>query len=95
MGAPRFPAIPGPAAGSARAKDMEKQLAFMTDLSAEVKKASDAGKCFDPAGKEVRLPQYGTLTGYEANIEMGCPPLVRLLEPRHLMAMARVGKPAL
>ena len=48
---------------------MEKQLAFLTDLSAEVKKASDAGKCFDPAVKEVRLPQYGTLAGYEANIE--------------------------
>jgi glyoxylase-like metal-dependent hydrolase (beta-lactamase superfamily II) len=50
-------------------KDMEQQLAFMTDLSAEVKKASDAGKCFDPAVKDVRLPQYATLQGYEQNIE--------------------------
>lgn len=41
----------------------------MTDLSAEVKKASDAGKCFDPASKEVRVPKYGTLAGYEQNIE--------------------------
>ena len=41
----------------------------MTDLSAEVKKASDAGKCFDPAVKDVRLPQYATLLGYEQNIE--------------------------
>jgi len=50
-------------------QDMEQQLAFMTELSAEVKKASDAGKCFDPATKEVRLPQYATLQGYEQNIE--------------------------
>jgi hypothetical protein len=48
---------------------MEQQLAFMSDLSAEVKKASDAGKCFDPATKEVRVPQHGTLQGYEQNIE--------------------------
>jgi hypothetical protein len=48
---------------------MEQQIAFMTDLAAEVKKASDGGKCFDPATKDVRLPKYGTLTGYEQNIE--------------------------
>ena len=41
----------------------------MTDLTAEVKKASDAGKCFDPATKEVRVPKYATLQGYEQNIE--------------------------
>lgn len=50
-------------------QDMETQLAFMTELAAEVKKASDAGKCFDPATKDVRLPKYGTLPGYEQNIE--------------------------
>jgi glyoxylase-like metal-dependent hydrolase (beta-lactamase superfamily II) len=50
-------------------KDMEDQIAFMTDLAAEVKKASDAGKCFDPATKDVRLPKYATLAGYEQNIE--------------------------
>ena len=64
-----IPGHPGPGGRLGTREDMEKQLAFMTDLSTEVKKASDAGKCFDPAGKEVRLPQYGTLTGYEANIE--------------------------
>jgi glyoxylase-like metal-dependent hydrolase (beta-lactamase superfamily II) len=65
----QIPGHPGPGGRLGTREDMEKQLAFMTDLSAEVKKASDAGKCFDPAGKEVRLPQYGTLAGYEANIE--------------------------
>jgi glyoxylase-like metal-dependent hydrolase (beta-lactamase superfamily II) len=65
----QIPGHPGPGGRLGTREDMEKQLAFMTDLSAEVKKASDAGKCFDPAVKEVRLPQYGTLLGYEANIE--------------------------
>jgi glyoxylase-like metal-dependent hydrolase (beta-lactamase superfamily II) len=65
----QIPGHPGPGGRLGTRQDMEQQLAFMTDLSAEVKKAADAGKCFDPATKEVRLPQYGTLTGYEQNIE--------------------------
>lgn len=65
----QIPGHPGPGGRLGTREDMEKQLAFMTDLSVEVKKASDAGKCFDPAVKEVRLPQYGTLAGYEQNIE--------------------------
>lgn len=65
----QIPGHPGPGGRLGTRKDMEDQLAFMTDLSAEVKKASDAGKCFDPATKEVRVPKYGTLAGYEQNIE--------------------------
>jgi len=64
-----IPGHPGPNGRLGTRKDMEEQLAFMTELSAEVKKASDAGKCFDPATKEVRLPKFQTLTGYDANIE--------------------------
>ena len=64
-----IPGHPGPGGRLGTKKDMEQQIAFMTDLSAEVKKASDAGKCFDPASKEVRLPQHATLQGYEQNIE--------------------------
>src|SRR5258705_9473724 len=65
----QIPGHPGPGGRLGTRPDMEQQLAFMTDLSNEVKKASDAGKCFDPATKEVRLPQYATLQGYEQNIE--------------------------
>jgi len=65
----QIPGHPGPGGRLGTRQDMEQQLAFMTDLSNEVKKASDAGKCFDPATKEVRLPQYATLQGYEQNIE--------------------------
>ncbi len=65
----QIPGHPGPGGRLGTRQDMEQQLAFMTELSAEVKKASDAGKCFDPATKEVRLPQYATLQNYEQNIE--------------------------
>ena len=65
----QIPGHPGPGGRLGTRQDMEQQLAFMTELSAEVKKAADAGKCFDPATKEVRLPQYANLLGYEQNIE--------------------------
>jgi glyoxylase-like metal-dependent hydrolase (beta-lactamase superfamily II) len=65
----QIPGHPGPGGRLGTKKDMEQQLAFMTDLNAEVKKASDAGKCFDPAVKDVRFPQHATLQGYEQNIE--------------------------
>jgi glyoxylase-like metal-dependent hydrolase (beta-lactamase superfamily II) len=65
----QIPGHPGPGGRLGTRQDMEQQLAFMTELSDEVKKASDAGKCFDPATKEVRLPKYATLQGYEQNIE--------------------------
>lgn len=64
-----IPGHPGPGGRLGTKKDMEQQIAFLTDLSGEVKKASAAGKCFDPATKEVRLPQHATLQGYEQNIE--------------------------
>jgi glyoxylase-like metal-dependent hydrolase (beta-lactamase superfamily II) len=64
-----IPGHPGPGGRLGTKKDMEQQIAFMTDLSVEVKKASDEGKCFDPASKEVKLPQYATLQGYEQNLE--------------------------
>ena len=65
----QIPGHPGPGGRLGTRQDMEQQLAFMTELSNEVKKASDAGKCFDPATKEVRVPKFATLQGYEQNIE--------------------------
>ena len=62
----QIPGHPGPGGRLGTRQDMEQQLAFMTDLSAEVKKASDEGKCFDPATKEVRVPKYATLQAREA-----------------------------
>jgi glyoxylase-like metal-dependent hydrolase (beta-lactamase superfamily II) len=57
-------------------KDVEDDVAYMEDLSAEVKKAADAGKCFDGAMKEIKLPKYEKWANYEsslpANVERFC-----------------------
>jgi glyoxylase-like metal-dependent hydrolase (beta-lactamase superfamily II) len=63
-----IPGHPGPGGRLGTRADMEQQLAFMTDLSAEVKKSSDAGKCFSPADTELKLPKYTTLLNYEQNL---------------------------
>ncbi len=49
-------------------KDVQDDIAYMEDLSAEVKKAADAGKCFDTAMKEVKLPKYEKWANYEASL---------------------------
>lgn len=56
-----IPGHPGPGGRLGTKQDMEQQVAFMSDLASEVKKASDGGKCFDPATKDVRLPKYATM----------------------------------
>ena len=57
-------------------KDVEDDIAYLEDLSAEVKKAADAGKCIDAAQKEVKLPKYEKWANYEnglaANVERFC-----------------------
>ena len=57
-------------------KDAQDVLAFMQDLSAEVKKAADAGKCFDTAMKEIKLPKYeawgNDATYFAGNVERYC-----------------------
>ncbi len=63
-----IPGHPGPGGRLGTRADMEQQLAFMSELSAEVKKASDAGKCFSPADTELKLPKFGQMGGYEQNL---------------------------
>jgi len=65
--------IPGhPQAGGrfGTKKDVEDDIAYMEDLSAEVKKAADAGKCFDTAMKEIKLPKYEKWANYDAYLPM-------------------------
>ena len=50
-------------------KDAEQQLAILQDASAEMKKLGHAGKCWDEAEKEFKLPKYATLPGYEASLQ--------------------------
>ena len=71
-----IPGHPGPGGRLGTKKDAEAHLKYMVDLRTEVKKAADAGKCYDTAIKEVKLPQYATLTMYEQwlpmNVERYC-----------------------
>ena len=57
-------------------KDVLDDVAYMEDVSAETKKAADAGKCFDTAMKEIKLPKYEKWANYEAglpaNVERFC-----------------------
>jgi glyoxylase-like metal-dependent hydrolase (beta-lactamase superfamily II) len=71
-----IPAHPGPGGRLGTRQDTEAQLAYMQELSAEVKKAADAGKCWDAAMREIKLPKYQEWAGYAeglpANIERYC-----------------------
>jgi len=57
-------------------KDIQDDIAYLEELSAEVKKAADGGKCFDTAMKEIKLPKYEKWANYEAslpaNVERFC-----------------------
>jgi glyoxylase-like metal-dependent hydrolase (beta-lactamase superfamily II) len=57
-------------------QDVQNLLVYMQDLSAEVKKAADEGKCADTAMKEVKLEKYKTWLNYDqflaANVERYC-----------------------
>ena len=61
--------IPGhPQAGGrlGTKQDVMDDIAYMNDVSAEAKKLADAGKCLnDAAMKEVKLPKWEKLAGYE------------------------------
>ena len=71
-----IPGHPGPGGRLGTKKDAEDQLAYLQELSAEVKKAADAGKCADTAMKEIKLPKYEKWGNYATylpmNIERYC-----------------------
>jgi glyoxylase-like metal-dependent hydrolase (beta-lactamase superfamily II) len=71
-----IPGHPAPGGRYGTKKDVQDDIAYMEDLSAEVKKAADAGKCIDSAMKEVKLAKYEKWANYEnglpANVERFC-----------------------
>jgi len=71
-----IPGHPGPGGRLGTKQDTEAQLAYMQELSAEVKKAAQAGKCWDAAMREIKLPKYESWNNYAqglpANIERYC-----------------------
>ncbi len=69
-----IPGHPGPGGRQIGTKDdVKEHLEYLQALSAEVKKAVDAGKNYGDAIKDIKLPQYEGLGGYgaflPANIE--------------------------
>jgi glyoxylase-like metal-dependent hydrolase (beta-lactamase superfamily II) len=67
---------PGPGGRLGTKTDVQNLLMYMQELSAEVKKAADAGKCPDAAKNEIKLPKYASWGDYErylpGNIERYC-----------------------
>ena len=46
-------------------RSVRDQLTFLQDASAAVKAEAQAGKCWDPVEKELKLPKYESWAGYE------------------------------
>ena len=64
---PGHPGAPGGRLGTKQ--DAQNVLTLMQEASAEVKKLGQEGKCWEPAEKELKLPKYATLPGYEAGLQ--------------------------
>ena len=71
-----IPGHPGPGGRLGTKQDVQNLLQYMADLSTEVKKVADEGKCYDAAMKEVKLPKYESWTNYAnwlpGNVERYC-----------------------
>ena len=63
-----IPGHPGVGGRFGTKADVQDQLTFLQDASAAVKVEAQAGKCWEPAEKEVKLPKYASWPGYEANL---------------------------
>ena len=64
-----IPGHPGPGDRLGTNKDVQDQLQFQQDASAEMKKLAQEGKCWDAAEKDFKLPQYENWPGYAANLQ--------------------------
>ena len=63
-----IPGHPGPGDRLGTKKDVQDQLQFLQDASAEMKKLAQEGKCWDAAEKDFKLPQYESWPGYATNL---------------------------
>ena len=64
---PGHPGQPGGKLGTKQ--DVQAQLTFLQDASAAVKAEAQAGKCWDPVEKELKLPKYENWPGYAQNMQ--------------------------
>ena len=65
---PGHPGQPGGRLGSK--DDVQQVLTLLQDASAAVKAEAQAGGCWDRVEKEVKLPKYERMPGYEAGLPM-------------------------
>lgn len=63
-----IPGHPGPGDRLGTKKDVQDQLEFLQDASAEMKKLAQDGQCWDKAEKEFKLPKYESWPGYANNL---------------------------
>jgi len=63
---PGHPGQPGGRLGTKQ--DVQDQLTFLQDASAAVKAEAQAGKCWDPVEKDLKLPKYENWPGYAQNL---------------------------
>jgi glyoxylase-like metal-dependent hydrolase (beta-lactamase superfamily II) len=70
------PGHPGPGGRLGTKADVQNHLAYMEELSTEVKKIADAGQCTDAGIRELKMPKYATWMSYEqflaGNVERYC-----------------------
>jgi glyoxylase-like metal-dependent hydrolase (beta-lactamase superfamily II) len=61
-----IPGHPGAPAGRLGTKqDVTDILTFLQEASAQIKEPARAGKCWEPAEKEMQMPKYSKWPGYE------------------------------
>jgi len=66
-----IPGHPGQPGGRLGTKDdVQQQLQILQDASAAVKAEAQAGGCWDRVEKELKLPKYETMPGYESGLPM-------------------------
>lgn len=63
-----IPGHPGAGGRLGTKADAQDQLTFLQDASAAVKVEAQAGKCWEPAEKELKLPKYASWPGYEQGL---------------------------
>ena len=63
-----IPGHPGPNDRLGTRQDVQDQLTFLEDASAEMKKLAQDGKCWDTAEKEFKLTKYESWPGYANNL---------------------------
>jgi glyoxylase-like metal-dependent hydrolase (beta-lactamase superfamily II) len=65
-----IPGHPGVGGRLGTKKDVQTQLTLMQEASAAVKKEAQEGKCWEPAEKEIQLPKYAEMPGYQTGLPL-------------------------